>query len=493
MKQLSVFLFFALLSPSVHCQSKKVFSNTTLHYSELANILDNPKWDTIIFENVSFTADLGKRVWNDSIYGESYISNVIEINNAASIEFIECNFSTSVAFEGKHHGDVSFEKCKGEELVIQNCNIRESWIWESSFTRVLVEHSTYKNLYINAKDTQIILFKVKVDTGKVNIAGNQIHIEKSNFILHGDESLIENKGEGNPWTNVLNSNFYQLDSGFLQFEQNNGFIRIRHSYFGGSIDLFGDENDVTWDLVDNTFKRRVGFRSVAEIGPASYLNFKEIFQSKLLGWHIKENNINKFYDGSGQQISNERHYLNLLRLHKRLHNFYIEGGDMQTANILYTRLKDLETNRLIYNYEQSPSFDLWVRITLNRLLKFYTRYGTDPARAILISIWIVFIFGILYIFFPSSWDLATRAKLIGSLQDYKNSKEGRHKILFGILIGVLAATLNALTLSINSFVTLGFGEIPTKGVARYLTIFEGVLGWFLLALFSVALINQSIF
>jgi len=53
--------------------------------------------------------------------------------------------------------------------------------------------------------------------------------------------------------------------------------------------------------------------------------------------------------------------------------------------------------------------------------------------------------------------------------------------------------LNAFTLSMNSFVTLGFGNIPTKGLARYVCIVQGFMGWFLLSLFSVALINQVIF
>ena len=50
--------------------------------------------------------------------------------------------------------------------------------------------------------------------------------------------------------------------------------------------------------------------------------------------------------------------------------------------------------------------------------------------------------------------------------------------------------LNALTLSINSFTTLGFGEIPIKGFGRYLAILEGFIGWIFLTLFSVTLISQ---
>jgi hypothetical protein len=50
--------------------------------------------------------------------------------------------------------------------------------------------------------------------------------------------------------------------------------------------------------------------------------------------------------------------------------------------------------------------------------------------------------------------------------------------------------LNALTLSLNAFTTLGFGDIPPHGAARYVTIVQGFIGWFLLTIFSVSLINQ---
>ena len=51
-------------------------------------------------------------------------------------------------------------------------------------------------------------------------------------------------------------------------------------------------------------------------------------------------------------------------------------------------------------------------------------------------------------------------------------------------------TLNALMLSINTFTTFGFGEIPIKGLPRYLAIIQGFIGWFMLTIFSVSLISQ---
>lgn len=51
-------------------------------------------------------------------------------------------------------------------------------------------------------------------------------------------------------------------------------------------------------------------------------------------------------------------------------------------------------------------------------------------------------------------------------------------------------SLNSIILSINTFSTLGFGDIPVRGFMRYVAIIEGFLGWFLLSIFSVSLISQ---
>jgi hypothetical protein len=62
--------------------------------------------------------------------------------------------------------------------------------------------------------------------------------------------------------------------------------------------------------------------------------------------------------------------------------------------------------------------------------------------------------------------------------------------LIAVLYDIFIKMLNALMLSINTFTTLGFGEIPIKGLPRYLAIIQGFIGWFMLTIFSVSLISQ---
>jgi hypothetical protein len=155
---------------------------------------------------------------------------------------------------------------------------------------------------------------------------------------------------------------------------------------------------------------------------------------------------------------------------------------------------DAEGRKLQHDYEMNPGFQTWFRFRLNRLLQFYTQYGTDPARALLISLYVMLLFACLYFFFPSDWDIESKSRLILNFRDFveRNEKGYLRPFLF-LLYGLMVSILNAFFLSLNAFTTLGFGEIPTRGLARYLCIFQGFLGWFLLSMFTVALFNQAQF
>ncbi len=84
----------------------------------------------------------------------------------------------------------------------------------------------------------------------------------------------------------------------------------------------------------------------------------------------------------------------------------------------------------------------------------------------------------------NSWAYKTRhRKILGAI------KVLGHFCIF-IFVGLFMRCFNALALSLNAFATLGYGEIEAQGIARYLAVFEGLIGWFLLSIFSVSLISQ---
>lgn len=86
--------------------------------------------------------------------------------------------------------------------------------------------------------------------------------------------------------------------------------------------------------------------------------------------------------------------------------------------------------------------------------------------------------------------------LRGKWSDVPDNKRPIKGFLLGLMVfvymGYLIAirAINSTILSVNTFSTLGFGDIPVKGISRYMAILEGFLGWFLLSIFSVSLISQ---
>ena len=190
-----------------------------------------------------------------------------------------------------------------------------------------------------------------------------------------------------------------------------------------------------------------------------------------------------------QDIEDPVFFDQLVNVYKTMYNNYRNRGELVSANNSYVLLKELEIAQL--KRQDNKRFSGALRLKLNQIMGFYTDHGTNPAKAIVISLYIIFIFALFYFFFPSEWDHESKSQLI---KDYrklvKKNEHGYLKPFYDLSKGLLISSLNAITLSTNAFITLGFGRIPTKGIARYICVFQGLIGWFLLSLFTVALINQ---
>lgn len=258
----------------------------------------------------------------------------------------------------------------------------------------------------------------------------------------------------------------------------------------------------------------------------------------------------------------------------KFYNYYTKRHEMESANAVYREIKNLETKRFAFLYEEMPSFDTFFTWKINQFLKVFSAYGTKPSKAVTFSLYVILLFAFIYLLFPNSWDAHGRKRIMNRYAfffTYMNKKAGIHEVYLDnqkedllefdefktlvekqgktvpkfftatalplykwaisgtkfsasvlkrvdimkgtwsdlpqskriwksiLLIGaftvavcydVLIKMLNALMLSINTFTTLGFGEIPIKGLPRYLAIIQGFIGWFMLTIFSVSLISQ---
>ena len=198
-----------------------------------------------------------------------------------------------------------------------------------------------------------------------------------------------------------------------------------------------------------------------------------------------------YFGKTDMELGNTRDFFNLLSGYSRLLEVYKSYGNLDDANDVFLDMKALHLQRYAYLYRTQGGTTNFFQLYLNKLLSVYTRHGTDPAQAMTASLWIIICFSIIYFFFPSDWDVSSKSKLIQNFRTFVEKNEaGYFRPFLSLIKGIVTSFFNAITLSVNSFVTLGFGTIPTQGLAKYICIFQGFLGWFLLSIFIVALINQ---
>ena len=287
---------------------------------------------------------------------------------------------------------------------------------------------------------------------------------------------------------------------------------IHQSHFLNEID-FGASNVKQLRLVKNEFNKKIVIDETNFFNEQNYLPYDQFIDGFTIGIY-RDLESQKYLRLDQDQallvperyVVNKEFYDRLVQVYKRMHSVYREQGDIISANSLYVDLKDLMIGRSLYKYyiifydletnifpwNWDPIiFELASQIFIDLLLRWYTINGTNPARAIILSFWIILSFSIVYVFYPSEWDdnRNKRLKESFSLLIAKDSK-GYSAHLLAVISNALIILLNALALSLNAFVTLGFGSIPIKGFGKYFCILQGFIGWFLLSLFTVTLINQ---
>jgi hypothetical protein len=291
---------------------------------------------------------------------------------------------------------------------------------------------------------------------------------------------------------VLNTTFnsvqkdgplYPFDFDFSEQQQ----LKIADSKFNYSTRLLGNITDVLV-IRDNSFPRYVDIMRLKLPDFDCYIPFSQIRDSERVAFTYIENKYAIVGD-SAEEYTTGMFYESLTALYKRLYDHYRARADVASANDVYVLMKDLEILHLKSIEHRTTEETL--RLRLNQLMGFYTDHATSPGKAIIISFYIVLAFALFYCFFPSDWDRTSKAQVVSDFRTFIEKNEHGYIMPFlKMMRGLLISLLNAVALSMNAFITLGFGNIPTTGSARYVCILQGLVGWFLLSLFTVALLNQ---
>lgn len=98
--------------------------------------------------------------------------------------------------------------------------------------------------------------------------------------------------------------------------------------------------------------------------------------------------------------------------YRKFFSMYKTQGDIESANACYMQMKDMETRKNHYLYQQNPNIHNWFNWRFNQFLKYFSAYGTNPVQSLIISMWTILIFAAIYFFFYSDWDSINRTFLI---------------------------------------------------------------------------------
>lgn len=495
----------------------------------------------------------------------------VSLHNTMLVDFIGCTFhdqlnytsnnqliSEHVFLNGNHNAMSKFDECIFKKGVICNSNLNgintKQKKLQISFSNSII-YPEAKNPY--NRHSQITANNIL-----------QLAIEKCDFKGPGIVSIssFENlvfwmRG------NILKEQILSLKA---QPDSKSQFYEVSDNIFANTVFaniMFSHDNlSFEWDQVKseiiNSFSYSFEFSSNVKTS-----NTEDYWQQYYSTKHINQYITN-------YRIKAPRAYKDETKMLGMLYNRYKTNHNTESANKVYIAIKDLETQRLAYLYENAPTFKTYFTWKVNQFLKLFSSYGTEPAQAIIVSMYVIIWFALIYLFFPNSWEANGKNRILNRYQfflKYMNKRAGIHEVYleeqkeslidyenykclvdstrgkvpkffsktalplynwsisktllsskflkhFDIMSGtweelpkskriwksallILAflstviydlfiKILNAIMLSINTFTTLGFGEIPIKGFPRYLAILQGFIGWFMLTIFSVSLISQ---
>lgn len=491
------------------------FSLTNYHFKEPFEMSDVKGIRKVSFSNCFFDKGLylncnaGIRLYE------------CEVNNGLDLESDSKELNNSIHIESCK---ISFSSIQGSSSTQDEKEIKAKIISSNENGGIYVGYSKFAS---DSKRVTLKLWHSKVKYISIDSCIFDIDVAFSRNIIGGQLAINDTKFNG--------------DFDFSKFRgPAASFIDMKFNQFHKSLSVFGYVIPwVDWN--------------------ANYFYFKR---------------VNTFNGLDTAQIDNVKKYDKLIAIHTQLLHIYKERGDLESANLCYISMKDVQTRHLEYIYKKNGGIEELMYWKLNVFLKYFAKYGTSPARAITVSLWVILIFACFYFFLYSNWDGINRSFLIKQhrkLLEYFNSEQkledfyadnykeefqeyetykhdiesskvdvpffinvlgkplyyaslfkhnamtwlyqrteilqGRwvdlsksRKVFVGITVSlsilvyliylVIIRFLNSLILSINTFSTLGFGDIPVKSWTRYIAILEGFLGWFLLSIFSVSLIGQ---
>lgn len=315
------------------------------------------------------------------------------------------------------HKNISFTDCKGAaQLYIYNCTFKQGLdIFNSDFSWMYFMYTSIlqRTIIYEAQMSQLAFSHCSFSTDyKVVESWYRRGYEKENHIAQ----YLFIFGQNEKKINTINFSYCKVlpteVAPIMIFEGGKfDVIHFNEVNFSKSIVSFMNcsvkEN---FTVLDCKFNRAFGMYKFNF--PKDNTSF-QWSQIDSLGLGLYPEFEEPPYTCKTDTLSSDANIFNELNSsYRKFYSMYRNQGDMESANACYKQVKDMETTKYRYLYQNSPSINTWFNWRFNQFLKIFSEYGTNPVQSLIFSMWTILLFAAVYFFFYSDWDGINRSFLI---------------------------------------------------------------------------------
>lgn len=541
-------------------ENGNVFKSTDTLTINVALELENVHFEHQNFIDENISVGLHHIIFNKKV----------EIIGSSAFLFINCVFEGELIIENDGFKRPFLEKLEANypnydpEIHLLNNVIKKPLYLN------IGEIENYSSIGMYVMENEFSLANPKAES---EISVNNIREANIDYNQFSGKGFVNVFIDATNFTSVFGNQFNDFRVHFTKASWGNSQVYlIEENHFNRevmlAIDNFSINHIYRWDQWAEKTISTLGYdaylKHVLTTDKNNSLGYEELFYNDTV--------FNNYSSSYKYQVENS--YKFEMQLLGQFYDFYKLQHDADYANQVYVAFKDLETKRLEFLHKENPSFKGYFTWKINQFLKLFSGYGTEPARSIVFSLYVILFFALIYLFFPNSWDSKGTKRIMNRYRfflKYLNKDAGIHEVyldeqnkelldsedfkaylmeqgktapkffmatalplyrwsvastktfswflekidflkgkwsdtapgkqsgksfllivafLITLSYDIFIKMLNALMLSVNTFTTLGFGEIPINGLPRYLAILQGFIGWFMLTIFSVSLISQ---
>lgn len=327
--------------------------------------LINVTYEQFIKDSITLTLEVIKYHYPILILEKNYrfikckFSGFSELRNLSirSLSFDECTFDTWDSFTliDCEFGSLDFRNCKNSISIRNSICTTDIIFRENQFESVKLDSIVFNSVEANYFPGSYPLNLIRV------VDENDYEFKITNCTFHPSKQF----GTGSFYKpiSITNSNFETLELINLDvFSINFENTTVSKSMVFDSVNISDFILTKNFDFPLNN----------------TNMSWEEIGGNKLSYSTPHQQNYRDTYSS---HLSNSFHYDELLSIYQKMLNLYKERGDRKSFNGCYVEMRDLETDRLHYEYTQDKTMHNLFNWRMNQFLKTFCAFGTNPVTA----------------------------------------------------------------------------------------------------------------